>query len=647
MKIRTTISICAVTIFFLLFSAFDIYGSNIDSLKLLTHSDDAKVRLEAYIALSNQRNLPSGDRIEYSQAWLMLAIEQKNANSEASAHLSAGAAYTDAGNYDKAVYSLQKSIQIYDSLDDKKFKARALEVLGRTYFYLKQPERSLEMMEESVALKIELGDPAEIGWSYIGLGSVHAIMGNFDEALELFLKSEAILEDLQNTENLSKVYNNIANIYFAKDELDKVLPYRLKALALDREANDEQQISYKTYNLAEYYLAVNQPQNALPYLQESISLSEKLQDKELLLDNYKLLTIHYILTDNHEMAQQYLYEAFLLSEELFSGELSQKVGEMQALYETEKAIKEKQAADIKLSDAEQKKDIILLLLLIAVIVLGVFIYIYIEKRRFNALLKSEVQIKTQELEMANIELKSNISLLTEAKEKAEESDRLKSAFLANMSHEIRTPMNGILGFTALLLEPDLTSKEKDEYIKIVHQSGQRMLNTVNDIVEISKIETGIVEVKKEETNFNNLLKELYDFYKPDALKKGLTLHIDSFLPDVSEIILTDRNKVNTILCNLLRNAIKFTENGQVNIGCRLIESGIECYVKDTGIGIPKDRQDAVFDRFVQADIADINAYQGAGIGLSLCKSYVEMLNGKIWVESEQGNGSVFYFSLPV
>ncbi len=240
--------------------------------------------------------------------------------------------------------------------------------------------------------------------------------------------------------------------------------------------------------------------------------------------------------------------------------------------------------------------------------------------------------------------------LFKAKEKAEESDRLKSAFLANMSHEIRTPMNGILGFAELLKEPDLSGEEQQEYIDIIEKSGERMLNIINDIINISKIEAGLMEVQMQETNINEQLEYIYTFFKPEIEGKGMKLSFKNSLPFEKAILKTDREKVYAILTNLVKNAIKYSEKGTIEFGYVLKKdtglAELEFFVKDTGIGIPKNRQEAIFERFIQADINDKMARQGAGLGLSISKAYIEMLGGKIWVESEEGVGSTFYFTLP-
>ncbi len=238
------------------------------------------------------------------------------------------------------------------------------------------------------------------------------------------------------------------------------------------------------------------------------------------------------------------------------------------------------------------------------------------------------------------------SELIAAKEKAEESDRLKTAFLTNMSHEIRTPMNGILGFTELLREPNLTSDDQRDYIQIIQISGARMLNTINNIVDVSKIESGLIKVVISETNINEKTKFIYKFFKPEADFKGLQFSVKNSLTTDESFIKTDNEKVYGILTNLVKNAIKFTYDGFIEFGYVKKGRYLEFFVKDTGVGIPENQKELIFERFRQGSENHNRGYEGSGLGLSIAKSYVEMLGGEIWLESEETKGSTFYFTIP-
>ncbi|MCK9452004.1 MAG: ATP-binding protein [Bacteroidales bacterium] len=233
-----------------------------------------------------------------------------------------------------------------------------------------------------------------------------------------------------------------------------------------------------------------------------------------------------------------------------------------------------------------------------------------------------------------------------AKEKAEESDQLKSAFLANMSHEIRTPMNGILGFAELLKEPDLSGSEQLEYLQIIEKSGMRMLGIINDIIDISKIESGSMETRFTAVSLLNLLNEQLNFFQPEVNTKNLKI-INVSADSEDLIITTDKDKLEAILINLIKNAVKYTDKGEIRLGFKQTLRQLTIFVSDTGIGIPEDRQQAIFDRFVQADIADKMAMQGAGLGLSIARAYTEMLGGKLYLKSKVGEGTVFYVELPL
>jgi CheY-like chemotaxis protein/two-component sensor histidine kinase len=208
-------------------------------------------------------------------------------------------------------------------------------------------------------------------------------------------------------------------------------------------------------------------------------------------------------------------------------------------------------------------------------------------------------------------------------------------------------MNGIMGFAEILKDPGLSRKNQLKFYEIIENSGKRMLDTVNDLIDISKIETGQVRMHPFETDIRDQLENLYHFFVPEIQKKGLELELKNRLPDDSVIVITDRAKLNSILTNLLKNAVKFTDTGRIEFGCIKTENFLEFFVTDTGIGVPENKQAAIFNRFEQVDIEDARAFQGVGLGLSLSKSYVEMLGGKIWLESEGGQGSTFRFTIPL
>lgn len=241
--------------------------------------------------------------------------------------------------------------------------------------------------------------------------------------------------------------------------------------------------------------------------------------------------------------------------------------------------------------------------------------------------------------------KAEKDLIT-AKEKAEESNRLKTAFLANVSHEIRTPMNAILGFLELLRQPDLEGSEKDEYINIVNKSGQRLLNTINDIIEASKIEAGQTVANLEEVHLEEIMQYHFDLFSRKVTEKGLQLQLNEHLSGSRAIVQSDKHKLDGILTNLLGNAIKFTDEGLIEFGNGIEGDRLVFYVRDTGKGIPDDKLDTIFERFIQGDTSLTRAYEGSGLGLSIVRAYVEILGGRIWVQSRLGQGSTFYFSIP-
>lgn len=272
-----------------------------------------------------------------------------------------------------------------------------------------------------------------------------------------------------------------------------------------------------------------------------------------------------------------------------------------------------------------------------------------ERKEAEILLQEKneaIKAQNEKFQQLNEEISHANQALEKAKEKAEESDRLKSAFLANMSHEIRTPMNGILGFTELLDDPDLTGDEQKLYIEMIKKGGDRLINIIDDIISISKIESGEMNINRSEIHVNDQIKYVCSFFKPAADQKGLEL-VDSYPPHPCDpIINTDREKVLAVLSNLVKNAIKFSKDGAVEVGYRKVANYLEFFVRDQGVGISPDLLEVIFMRFRQGSDSLSRVYEGAGLGLSISKAYVTMLGGRMWVESVLGQGSSFYFTIP-
>lgn len=246
------------------------------------------------------------------------------------------------------------------------------------------------------------------------------------------------------------------------------------------------------------------------------------------------------------------------------------------------------------------------------------------------------------------ERKQMVVELIKSKEAAEAANRMKSSFLANMSHEVRTPMNAILGFTDILMKSRFEEHETKQYLEIIHNSSYQLLNLINDIIDISLIESGQLKIVFSKFKIKRVFDQVLLLHKMAAAQKGLLLKLEEGLFDVSEIeIYSDETRIIQVMNNLIGNAIKFTHEGSITLGYEMNTKNIRFFVRDTGIGITPDCHNVIFERFRQVDERYSRMYGGTGLGLSICKSVVEMIGGKIAVKSEPGKGSIFYFDIPV
>jgi len=236
--------------------------------------------------------------------------------------------------------------------------------------------------------------------------------------------------------------------------------------------------------------------------------------------------------------------------------------------------------------------------------------------------------------------------LIAAKEKAEENDRLKTAFLHNVSHEIRTPLNAIVGFSSFLNMPNLPDEKRKEFTDIINLSSEQLLSIITDIISVATLEAGQEKVNKKETDINHAMLAVYEQFCIKSLFPNISINYHSDIPDSAALVMTDGVKLMQILTNLVGNALKYTRKGKVEFSCSRIKNELYFVIEDTGIGIPKEMHHKIFDRFWQVDSTVTREYGGTGLGLSITRAYVELMGGKIWLDSEPGKGSIFYFTIP-
>jgi signal transduction histidine kinase len=312
-----------------------------------------------------------------------------------------------------------------------------------------------------------------------------------------------------------------------------------------------------------------------------------------------------------------------------------------------------------------RENFVILLVVLAVLSLIILVLSVINQRRKksqrrsnNQLRKIEKQKKEleeaqkqlssviSELENANNRLKETNASLLEAKKKAEESDNLKSAFLANVSHEIRTPLNSIVGFSSLLVEPDLTERARKTYADMIESNTESLLVLIDEILDLSKIEAQQLMLKKQEFSIDSLMEELSTGFNHSHKNRTVEIRINKAFSDKELFVFSDRVRVKQVFVNLLTNALKFTDSGFVEMGYSLSENQeIVLYVKDTGIGISKEYHQIIFQRFRKLTVNTGKIYRGTGLGLAITQKLVELLGGQIWIESEPNKGSTFYFTL--
>ena len=589
--------------------------------------------------------------LEYYKQSMKIS-DSLNDEEETAATLNAiGLLYYSWGDYESALTNYQQSLTKMEEVGNKTGIAQTLNNLGILYYDWGQKDQALDYYLASLQLEEETGNEAGLSASYNNIGIVYADLKDHYKALEYYQKALQIDKKYNDKTGVATCLNNIGELYFELGNQQQAIEMLKQSLVIDRKLGNPENLAINYITLAEFYYKMREQKTALLYNDSSYHLAKSINSTEILMDNYRLNYQIYESLGSYKNALLYHQRYHDLQDSVFTQNSLQQISAMQSKFEVDQHEKEIELLSSKnqlqVLELENKRMILRRQKVVMYIAIGGFAILLF----FVFLFYFQIRQKKKAyllLNKKNKEILEKRNEIIKAKEKAEESDRLKSTFLANISHELRTPLNGILGF-AEILQNELTDPVYIEMSEAIHNSGIRLLETLNSIIDLSVIENNKMELYITRVNLADLIKERVLLYKVVSANENLEI-IHHCQPDIISIQ-SDPKILTNVLNNLIDNAIKYTKEGGITIEAGIDETGqkpiVWINVSDTGIGIPENRLDHIFDRFTQVSEGQNRDYEGAGLGLTICKKYIEVLQGEISVKSKLDKGSDFLIRLPV
>lgn len=574
--------------------------------------------------------------------------------------------YTKIGDFKKALEYSQNAFTLVGRLDQKNRLADLIRETGNIYFSFGESTIALDFYQKSLSICNENNDLVGISKAYNNIGRIYSELGQFTKALDYLNKSLEIKYKHDNKLGIANTLLNIGTIHFKQENYSKAIDLFLQANSNYSHVNFIEGVANSFQFIGQCYLKTNQYKQSEEYYAKAWSLAEKAKIKTLMVIILLGESELYATTKKYDLAYQSLSKYKVLKDSVFSDERRNLLMELDARYNLQS--KEKQilllSKEQELKKAQQNKLIFWnAFLIVTALFLASVIYFINNRMRFrektnNHLLEeiSQRKIIEEELQRHQEHLEAIVEDRTKdlkiAKDKAEESDMLKTAFLANMSHEIRTPMNAIVGFSSLLMDSEASETDKQEYVKLICANSDSLMNLINDIIDISIIESGQIKFNKTKVCVCDVLEELFllfDQEKHKLNKSHININLDYEESLKPLIIYVDKNRLKQVLTNLLSNALKFTNEGSISLGFKLNPShSVTFFVKDTGVGIPPNNQDSIFERFSKFSYSnDSLLFPGTGLGLAICRELIQLMDGNIWFNSIPEKGSTFFFTIPI
>jgi signal transduction histidine kinase/CheY-like chemotaxis protein len=548
-------------------------------------------------------------------------------------------------NYTDAINFYLKASKIFQKHGLKTEYSSVLQSLGLVYHSLKETDKAEAYYIQSLNIGLELKNAENIANTYQNLGILYYSKKSDSTAIEYYNKSTEYYKQQHNLKGIGINFSNIGLIYL--DEKQAALAYSQfeKSLTYFVKIGFKLGQMWAYNNMGASLVMQGKMGDAESNFIKSLEIAKGINSAEGILTNYSDLSKFYEKGRQINLALQYQKEYSQLKNSVDEQKSATRIKELENIYQVENS--ERQRSELIAQNKNQNTKTWAITGLISILLLAALILLtaYKQKRSAEKKLAEHKSDLEKLVEKRTIELQKQIS----ERKIAEESDKLKSAFLANMSHELRTPMNAIIAFSNFLREPDLSDERRYEYLDHITTAGDSLLRLIDDIIDIAKIESKQLKIFIQPTNINRLMIELYKFYSELRVKNNkkdirFILNTDN---EFNYIINTDSQRLKQVLSNLIENAFKYTDKGKIEIGFETTENSVTFSVTDTGIGIPADKHELIFDRFYQLNNMNDRKISGTGLGLAICKNLIMLLGGQIWVDSESNRGSTFSIRIPV
>lgn len=532
------------------------------------------------------------------------------------------------GDHNQALEYLSRGAKISEEVGDFQKKANAKNAIGAIYYQQGDYEAALSIYSENLAFFEKVGRKDAVAGNHANIANIYKAQGDDTRAIENFTKALKVFEEMGIKPAVAGISQNLGEIYFERGDYDLALKYYNTSLEISEEGGNKEDIANTTTVMGSIYAAQGHYSKAIVYGKRSLAISQKTGVLSSTRRAAQSLFNTYKTTGKYKEALE-MNELYFQARDSLKSEENQKAAiqlQVQTEYEKQKAIDDLENEKRVAIETQKKKNQQKLSIAIGI---GLLLISFLALVIFN-------RLKVTRQQKAIIE---------EQKKKVEQSEKYKEQFLANMSHEIRTPMHAISGMTNILVRKEhLNHQEK--FLQAIRKSSRNLLVILNDILDLSKIEAGKIDINSIPINPREVVVTVTDLLKVKAEEKGLSLHTD-LAAEIPEYVYGDPTRLNQILLNLVGNAIKFTENGAVSLSVTVLADKLRFAIQDSGIGIPTDRLEYIFKSFEQVNDSITRKHGGTGLGLTITKQLITLQNGKIWVESQENIGSTFFFELPL